>query len=178
MFRFKYRYCKTHMAKYISGDLSDVARRRIARFIDERQDCYDEYMRQRAVADHLRSSLPILGRPDARRLDNIWLSLSAELAPAHAGAASSAGMRAPGNQTAGYAAIMLLLGVALLLPFALGLGSSFGAVELPQRPQVAEVAVGPAVHRGMPRLKAAATPSRLTLPAALLKNTPAPHFMR
>ena len=63
MIKFKYRYCKVHMAKYLSGDLSDITRRRIARFIDESQDCYDEYLRQREITDQLQRSLPAVWPP-------------------------------------------------------------------------------------------------------------------
>ena len=178
MFRFKYRYCKTHMAKYLSGDLPDATRQRIARFINERQDCYDEFARQRAVAEQLRSSLPALGKPDARRLDSIWLSLSAELAPAHPGNVRSAGFQAPGMQTVGYTAILLLLGVALALPIVLGMGSSLGAVDLQRSAQMAELAAKPEANTGRRQPIAAATPSSLSLQDRVERHTPSPRFVR
>ena len=50
MIKFKYRYCKVQMVRYVSGDLSDAARRRVARYIEECEDCYREFRRQRDFA--------------------------------------------------------------------------------------------------------------------------------
>ena len=79
MIKFKYRYCKVQMVRYVSGDLSDAARRRVARYIEECEDCYREFRRQRDFAQQLESSLPNFGRPDAERLDQLWASVARDL---------------------------------------------------------------------------------------------------
>ena len=67
------------MARFVSGDLTDAVRRRVARYIDECEDCHREYMHHREFALKLERNLPTLGRPKAQRLDQLWSSLQTEL---------------------------------------------------------------------------------------------------
>lgn len=176
MIKFKHRYCQVHMAKYLSGDLSDVARRRIARFIDECQDCYDEYLRQREIRDQLQRNLPVLGRPDAQRLDSIWMSLQSELAPA--GAAKSPATGLMGNTPMGQSLFMVLLAAILLLPLSIGLQTSVAAIDLPPYPRLLNIEATPAMRSRTAPSGAFSTQSGLSYQAPLLQNTPEARFIQ
>ena len=176
MIKFKYRYCKVHMAKYLSGDLSDLTRRRIARFIDESQDCYEEYLRQREVSDQLQRTLPSFGRPDSQRLDNIWMSLQSELAPAAAG-------RLPcpsnlGNTPYGHSLSMVLLAAILLLPLVIGFHSSVTSIDLPPRPELVGIERTPATRSNASPIGVLSTQSSFTYQIPLLQNTPEARFLQ
>lgn len=85
MLRFKYRYCKARMTAFLNGQLSPESRRRIARYIDECQDCYDEYQRQRDLMREFEAQLPTFGKPNNDQLSRIWTGIQAEVfAPAEA----------------------------------------------------------------------------------------------
>lgn len=176
MIRFKYRYCKVHMAKYLSGDLSDVARRRIARFIDESQDCYEEYLRQRQITDQLQRSLPAFGRPDTQRLDNIWLSLQSELAPAAPGALPRPSY--PGNTPIGQGLFMVLLAATLLLPLAVGFHTSVASVDLPPRPNLVDIKRTPSNRASVLSIDAPSTRSSFSVQVPQLQNTPEARFLQ
>ena len=172
MIKFKYRYCKVHMAQYVRGDLSDASRRRIARFIDECRDCRREYIRQAAFAGRLERELPLLGRPDSRRLDALWTSIQTELhLPAGQTAALRFGRRR--SHSLGYGLVMLALSIALLIPMALGYHVSVAALDLPPRPQTAAIVTTP---RTLPQNRPPAfisTRSKAPRRRLLLQNTPA-----
>ncbi len=177
--KFKYRYCKVHMAKYLSGELSDLTRRRIARFIDESQDCYDEYLRQREVTDQLQRSLPTFGRPDAQRLDSIWMSMQSELAPAVGG-----GLPGPktvqllGATSLGPSLFMVLLAAILLLPLTNGFHPAVAAIDLPPRPKLLHFEGTPATRSNAPPLSIMSTQSRFTHHFPQLQNTPEARFLQ
>ena len=135
MIKFKYRYCKVQMVRYVSGDLSEAARRRVARYIDECEDCYREYTRHREFAHQLESNLPTLGRPDARRLDQLWSSVQRDLqAPdEHREWFRDFGSRS--NMQFSYGLLVVAITVALLLPLMIGYRASAFAVDLPGAPQ-------------------------------------------
>lgn len=175
MIKFKYRYCKVHMAQYLSGDLSDVTRRRIARFIDECQDCYEEYIHQRTLTDQLKRNLPNLGRPDVNRLDCVWSSLQRELAPA-GGPPLGQNFKPGGNSTMGYGLVMFALTVALMLPMTVNFHASFASVDLPPRPQGVEIVKTPAAGSQAHRHSILSTRTTLARQEPLLQNTPLPQF--
>lgn len=178
MIKFKHRYCKVHMAKYLSGDLSDITRRRIARFIDESQDCYDEYLRQREITDQLQRSLPVFGRPDSQRLDNIWMSLQSELAPATPGVMSySRAYQFLGNAPVGHSLFMVLLAAVLLLPLALGFHTSVTAIDLPPPPRLVASERTPATRSDSLSIGAISTQSSFSNHGPLLQNTPEARFL-
>ena len=178
MIKFKYRYCKVHMAKYLSGDLSDVTRRRIARFIDESPDCYDEYLRQREIADQLRRNLPTFGRPDSQRLDNIWVSLQSELAPATAGLPVPKDYQFLGSTAVGHSLFMVLMAAVLLLPLAIGFHSSITTIDLPPRPRLIDIVRTPTTRLITGQVVLVSTRSRLSNQAPLLQNTPEARFLQ
>lgn len=178
MIKFKYRYCKVHMAQYLSGDLCAVTRRRIARFIDECQDCYKEYLRQRDLSDQLQRDLPVLGRPDTQKLNSIWLSLQTELAPAAGSSAIAPDFRPPSQPTIGQGFFIMVLVIALLLPMVLSFQTSLSVVDLPPRPQVAEIVRTPTTGSLGRRFDIVLTQSRILHQEPVLKNTPAPRFLQ
>lgn len=177
MIKFKQRYCKVHLPQYLSGDLSDITRRRVARFIDECQDCYDEYVRQRAIADQLQRSLPTLGHPDDQRLNSIWLSLRTELVPA-SGPGVARNNSFQDTPTMGYGLILIVLATMLLLTFTVGLQSSFIVIDLPPRPPVVRIAMTAEADLQARQITLYSTQSRVESGHPLLKYTPVPNFVR
>ena len=165
LIRFKYQYCKVHMARFVAGDLSDAARRRIARYIDECPDCYREYMRHRAFDHNLSCKLPALGRPSKQQLDGMWTALQGELV-ASAKPINNLGdfaRRSSLRFSYGLAAVALCL--AVLLPIALGYHTSVVTVEMRHAPSSDNPNRSAAI---------AATPPRAYVSHPQLQNTPEP----
>ena len=79
MFKFKEMYCKRRMVAYINGELPPQARRRVARYIDECDNCYKEYIRQRGIQRELESGMHMVGRPSEMQLNRIWLGVQSDL---------------------------------------------------------------------------------------------------
>ena len=174
MIRFKVRYCKVHMARFVSRDLSPAVQRRVARYIDECPDCYREYMRHREFNQRLAQSLPGLGAPSQAKLGCMWAALQSEMiAPAK----PTSGLRdfaRRGSLPFSYGLVALALCLTLLLPMALGYGASARSAVLPPAPQVVSLARTPA-----PGITGAAAAIAATQPPALssaprLGDTPAP----
>ncbi len=177
MIKFKYRYCKVHMAQYLSGDLSDTTRRRIARYIDECEDCYNEYIRQRNLANKLERDLPILGRPSEQKLDNIWSAIQIELALPETDS-SMLSYKPRRNMTFGYGLVMLMMVFVLLTPLVIGYHTSVTSVDLPPRPQTETIRIikTPTTVADNSNLVVAVTQSTVPIRFPLLQNTPAPVF--
>ena len=175
MIKFKYRYCKVHMAQYLSGDLAEVTRRRVARFIDECPECYQEYIHQRTLSEQLQRNLPALGCPDVNRLDYVWSSLQRELAPA-GGPPLGQNFKPGGDSTIGYGLVMFALTVALMIPMAVNFRASFASVDLPPRPQGVEIVKTPAAGSHAHRHSIVYTQTTLARQEPLLQNTPLPQF--
>ncbi len=173
MIRFKHRYCKVHMARFVSGDLSEAARRRVGRFIDECEDCRREYLRHREFAQKLERSLPALGAPRPQRLDELWTSLQREL-QAPASQSSWLGEFAASNRSQiSYGLVILAIAMALLLPLALGFHTSLSQVDLPRLPQLVNIETTPdTLSAEAPLIVATAQPS-FRGGAPVLQNTPA-----
>lgn len=176
MIKFKYRYCKVHMAQYLSGDLSDTTRRRIARYIDECEDCYKEYIRQRNLANQLERELPSLGRPSIKKLDNMWASIQTELAQP-ADNQSNLLHRPQKHPTWGYGLVMLIVVVMMLTPLVAGYQASVSTVELPPRPQTIQIIKTPTtVVQDNRVVLVSITQASHSIQLPLLQNTPAPSF--
>lgn len=174
LIRFKYQYCKVHMARFVAGDLSDAARRRIARYIDECPDCYREYMRHRAFDHNLSCQLPALGRPSKQQLDGMWTALQGELV-ASAKPINNLGdfaRRSSLRFSYGLAAVALCL--AALLPIALGYHASVASVGLLPAPRLVSLARTPSSDNFNRSAAIAATPPRAYVSHPQLQNTPEP----
>ena len=178
MIKFKYRYCKVHIAGYLRGDLSDVARRRIARFIDECQDCYREYIRQAEFANRLERELPLLGRPDAQRLDTLWTSIQTELAAPEGALPARRAGKARSHLSLSHGLVMLAISIALLIPMVLGWHTSVAALDLPPRPRTAQIIRTAAPGAYSLPLAFASTRSGMSRRQPLLQNTPAASWRR
>lgn len=185
MVKFKHRYCKVHMAQYLSGELPAATRRRIARFIDECDDCYREYVHQRELANHLQRSLPTFGQPKSPTLGNIWAGIQSELQLS--GSAAPHQRRWQPRLSFSYGLVLLSIVLALLMPMLIGhrasefTGAGESAIDLPPRPQTAQVITTPATPVKNSRFALASTAStraRTQSPLPLLQNTPAAHFRR
>ncbi len=177
MIKFKYRYCKALMARYLSGDLPEAARRRMAHYIDECEDCYREYMRHREFAHKLERDLPILGKANAEKLDLLWSALQSELnAPAkRRGWLGKLGSRSTAQFS--YGLVMVAISLALLLPMVIGYHSSLSPVDLPSMPQVAPLARTPSTDLADQQFVTVATrsrPSKGQEPRA--QKTPSPRY--
>lgn len=174
MIRFKYRYCKVHMARFISGDLSEAARRRVGRYIDECDDCQREYLRHREFATKLERSLPALGRPNPERLDELWTSLQTELQTPTKQTLWFSDFASPHSLQVGYGLVMLAVSIALLLPMMIGFHASLSPVDLPRLPQSGIIVSTQNAHQaGIPLLIATAEPGARGR-GPMLHNTPAP----
>lgn len=176
MIKFKYRYCKVHMARFVSGDLSEDTRRRIARYIDACEDCYREYMRHREFGQQLERNLPALGNPDAQRINQLWLAVQRDLqAPAESrdlfrdfGAAASLRFS--------YGLLVLAISVALLLPLMISYHTSTFSLILPSVPESFAIARTPttAIANRSPASATSQANARGNAPP--LQNTPAPRL--
>ena len=174
MVKFKFRYCKVHMARFISGDLSEAARRRVGRYIDECEDCRREYMRHREFAQNLERSLPALGRPNPNRLDEIWSSLQSELQLPARQTMWMSDFVSPQRTQFSYGLVMLAISMALLLPLVIGFHSSLSPVALPNFPQSISIMPTENAHQaGKPIIVATKQPGARGF-APRLNNTPAP----
>jgi len=173
MVKFKYRYCKVFMARYLRGDLPLPVRRRIGRYIDECADCRREYLAHRDFALELSRSLPALGRPGTAQLDILWQSLSSDLqrqpAPPRAYRDFGTGVSSPFS----YSLVILAIVFVLLLPVGLGLHANM-VVEPPRVPQYAALPHTPAQEQVQaPSIRATdGAVQRNVAPA--LQNTPSP----
>ena len=175
MVRFKYRYCKVFMARFVSGELSPAARRRVGRYIDECEDCQREYRRQREFARRLERNLPALGAPNAKRLDELWSSLQSELQTPAAQTMPLTDFASPQSMQVGYGLVMLAISIALLLPMVIGFQTSLSPVDLPRAPLgISSISTRHAHQANKPAIIATAQPgAQGGLP--MLHNTPAPH---
>ncbi len=176
MVRFKYRFCKVHMARFVNGDLSEPVRRRVARYIDECDDCYREYMRHREFAVKLERSLPSLGRPNSDRLNRVWSAVQSDLlvTPPRPIVFGDFGTRSSLNFS--YGLVIIAIAIALLLPMTIGFHATLLSVDLRRLPQFASIAHTPA--NNAPKavfVGATAPPGSIQLSPAP-KNTPAPSF--
>lgn len=173
MIRFKFRYCQVLMARYISDDLSDTARRRVARYIGESEDCYREYMRHREFTRKLDSNLAQLGRPDAVKMDRLWSNLQAELdAPVES--AWLRDSRSPSSLSFSYGVALTALAIALLVPLMIGYQAALVAVDLPRMPQLAGIVRTPGASFDDSPLIIAASHMSGRPSTRLLQNTPSP----
>ncbi len=174
MIKFKYRYCKVQMLRYVSGDLSDSARRRVARYIEECEDCYREYRRQRDFAQQLERSLPSFGRPDAQRLEKLWGAVERDL---QAPSSRRAWFRDFGLRTSmqfNYGLLITAIAIALLLPLMVGYHASIVAADVPAAPR-SPLVFGELSRENADRqfvISTSQASSRRTGPQ--LQNTPSP----
>ncbi len=173
MVEFKYRYCKVHMARYLSGDLAEHVRRRVARYIDESEDCFREYMRHREFALKLERSLPTFGRPSSERLDELWSSLQMDLQKPSPRPAWLSDFGARSSLQFSYGLVIIAISIALMLPLMIGYHSSMLFVDHPRVPQHAAFVLTPEKARS-PIVATSHSKSRALLP--LLQNTPSPRF--
>lgn len=175
MVRFKYRYCKVHLARYLSGDLADPARRRVARYIDENEDCYREYMRHREFAQKLERSLPAFGRPNSQRLDKVWSALQADLQTPRSRSAWHSDFSWRSSMQFSYGLAVLAISLALMLPLALGYNAPVLSINFARGPHYAVVVRPPAQDLSGAPLFATLEPGAQR-PALMLPRTPAPRF--
>ena len=104
------RICREHLPGYISRELSTAARSQVAAHIQTCDACYAVYVQQRNLSSELARTIPALGNP-LPRFDRIWAGVEADL-------------RQPKRQPmrldqARYTMIVLLLMIALLLPWSI-----------------------------------------------------------
>ena len=174
MIRFKYRYCKVLMSRFVSGDLSAAARRRVGRYIDECEDCHREYMRHREFAQKLELNLPALGAPNPKRLDELWSSLQSELRTPAAQTMRITDFASPQSMQVSYGLVMLAISIALLLPMVIGFHTSLSPVDLPRIPHGISIFATQDAHQASgPAIVATAQPGAQG-GGPILNNTPAP----
>ena len=163
------------MARYLSGDLADPVRRRVARYIDDNEDCYREYMRQREFAQKLERSLPTFGRPNAQRLEQVWSALQADLQASQSRTAWISDFGSRSSMHFSYGLVVIAITVALMLPLALGYNSSLLSIDFPRAPHYAAVVRPPAIDLSSAPGFATVEPGA-SRPSSLLQSTPSPRF--
>lgn len=174
MVRFKYRYCKVFMARFVSGDLSEAARRRVGRYIDDCEDCHREYMRHREFAQKLERSLPALGRPNPERLDELWTSLQSELQTPAKQTKWLSDFASPHSTQFSYGLVMLAISITLLLPMVIGFHSSLSPVDLPRAPHSSGIIPTRNAHQAARPFAIATAQPGARGSGPVLQNTPAP----
>ena len=174
MIKFKYRYCKAQMARYVSGDLSDAARRRVGRYINECEDCHAEYRRHREVALKLEQRLPTLGRANPQRLDQIWNALQHELQSPRTQSPALSDFAAHSTARFSYGLALLAITIALLLPMMIGFHTVLLPVDLPRLPNAAGIVQTPDAPLAARPFNLATAHSNARLRSPSLQNTPAP----
>lgn len=174
--RFKFRYCQVHMARFLSGDLSDATRRRVARYIDECEDCYREFMHQREFAHKLQRNLPVLGRPESDRLDQIWNSLQADLGEPITYGRSFTDFGSRTSLQCSYGLVVFALIIALLLPLMTGDGSPLLSISLARAPQLASIELTPAPYQSQMNFSSVTALPSQNRRTPLLQNTPSPRL--
>ena len=173
MIRFKYRYCKVHMARFVAGDLSLAARRRIGRYIDECPDCRRLYNRHRDFNHNLSRQLPALGSPSQRQLDNMWTALQGELFAPKEPSAAIGDFARRNSLPFSYGLAAVAICLAMLLPIALGYGGALGTMQMPAAPQLISLAKTPQARAaGDSTAAATALPALANHPQPV--NTPEP----
>jgi anti-sigma factor RsiW len=153
MLNLKYRYVKMRMTAYLSGELPPRSRRRMARYIDESPRCYEEYRRQRQVADEMKIRLPSFGQPTTRQIEGLWTRIHAELSAPRARSS-----RRPGVW-ASYGLVLAALTIMLVLPLTLGSARALTTLTTsvaPTQPPP-QIMVDQAFSTDAPLLVAAAT---------------------
>lgn len=120
--QWKLRYCKTRMVAFINGDLSEKARRRVGRYIDDCPACYDEYILQRNALQEIKPALRGMGIPDARQLDRIWGNIQAEMAADYQKVVANPTRIHRTYQRTTYAVAMIVTILLIVAPLMLGKG--------------------------------------------------------
>lgn len=140
MFNYKVRYCKSRMVAFINGELPLKSRRRVARYIDECEECYAEYIRQKQLVRDLEYKLPVIGEPSDSQMDKMWAGIQASL---------QANTR-PKRRTyhTRYGILTLAFVLAVIVPFTLGNGlpttvASAATQPAPENESIAETTVAP-----------------------------------
>ncbi len=174
LIRFKYQYCKVHMARFVAGDLSAAARRRIARYIDECPDCYREYMRHRAFDIKLSRGLPALGRPSRQQLDGMWLALQSELAAPAKPINTLGDFARRSSLHFSYGLVALAICLAVLLPITLGYQAAAVHIEARPGPRLVAPERRPTAGNTSRSAMLAATPPPANFNHPQLQNTPEP----
>jgi anti-sigma factor RsiW len=70
---------RRHLTAYIQHELATEQRRLVAAHFDHCDACYALYRQQRDLARELGQTLPLLGRPDRRRLTQMWTAVQGGL---------------------------------------------------------------------------------------------------
>jgi anti-sigma factor RsiW len=101
------RYVRANLDKFLDGDLSIGARRRVARHVDTCPACYAAYTQRRDLRRDLQQALPLVGRTPAPDFNRMWDVIRADLPR-------------PQRTQFRYGLVMLILTLALLVPLTMG----------------------------------------------------------
>lgn len=143
MFNYKIWYCKSRMVAFINDELPLKSRRRVARYIDECDVCYAEYIQQKQLQRDLVYKLPIIAEPSKAQVDIIWAGIQASLHP------NARPVRR--RYRARYGVITFAVLLVVMLPFMLGNALPSTAVyaatqPLPFNVSIAETTVAPSYY--------------------------------
>lgn len=177
----RYRYAKSQMTAYINDELSQRARRYVARQIERDPRCEAEYRRQRSLKDTVERTLPVMGRPDATQLNNMWLNIQSQMSDNTAVVPTSRHTPAA-HFSLGYALAIILCLLGLLLPFSFKVegSESITAAQQPVPQIQAQISVTPfqaatTSETSMIAIARWTEPGSTPMPANALHNTPSPY---
>lgn len=173
----RYRYVKARMTAYLDGELSDKARRFIARQIDENPRCYDDYIRARQSKQDIERHLPTFGQAEANQLDNMWAAIQAEMKQPQEKLTPIQPLQRP-SYSLSYGVAVLVLAVILLTPFALN-SNRLVTEPIAQQPAPEETALITSEATDAPAMVALISETDVQMQSTRdtqipLQNTPAP----
>jgi hypothetical protein len=103
--------CQAHMIAYIHRDLPLRTRHRIGQHLNRCESCYAAYANQRHLSNELRTSIGFLGQPEKPQLGRMWTAIQQDMKRPR--------QVLPRYRTR-YGAVLVVLMVALVLPWTLG----------------------------------------------------------
>jgi anti-sigma factor RsiW len=153
--------CQTHLVAYVHDELPMRARRRVAQHISRCDNCYALYAMERNLSNELRSTVPLVGQPNAPQLGRVWAAIQTDM-----------GRSRPvmGGHQARFGLAFIILILALALPWTMDKRQV--ALALPPQP-AARVVV--AMTETPASDESASSPLSVTnaaIPAAETPNAP------
>lgn len=158
--------CQSKLVAYLHRQLPLAMLHRVGQHLDSCPVCYAAYIAQRDLSSELGASLLRFGQPENAQLGRMWAAIQADIQRPR-----TVARRPPLGR---YGVALLMLALALLLPWSLGKSPVVNAV--PHQPAAP---VSTAEVTGAPTLVAMATPvmtadsTYARIPAAETPATPA-----
>lgn len=161
MSRITCHECRERLVAYVNGELSARTRRQMAQHLDQCAACYSLYIDQRHLAQDLRADLTLIGQPTHRQLSHLWTAIQTDMRRANP-------MQPRFRRRYGIAVLVLLL--ALLLPWSFNGEPLMLALSLQNEPRTLSAEVTPSIPVTQQTIALRATAPRI--PPAETPNAP------